>query len=740
MLAGAGKRIAGWFGYGRTLGLVWLVAFVGLRAWDPPLLQDFRLRVFDFYQQLEPRVSPPQPIAIVDIDDASLRELGQWPWPRTRIADMVTKIMQAGAVAVAFDIVFAEPDRLSPALAADGFVGLDEETWTRLKAMPGNDTALGAVLAQSRVVLGQSGTNEKTAAAGAKPIQTQIATLGGDPDRWLIAYPGLLRNVPEIEANAAGRGLFTIQPERDGLVRRVPLVMKAEGLIRPALSTELLRVATGSDAILIKTNDAGISSVVVAGVEVPTDDRGRLWVRFAEHDPSKFVPARAVLNDPQAASRLAGKLVLVGTSAIGLFDIKATPVAAAMPGVEIHAQVIETILTKSYLTRFNFAAGAEILLAIAVGLAIVVLVPLLGAVKVLAVGAAVSALLIGVSWYYFTRQGVLLDVAYPLLSSFAVFSLLAFANYFREESERRQIRGAFGQYLSPDLVEQLASDPGKLVLGGETKTMSILFSDVRGFTSISESFKSDPQGLTRLMNRFLTPLSNAIMEQRGTIDKYMGDAIMAFWNAPLDDDAHAVHACEAALSMLERLEQVNAEREQEAADAGKPFVPLSVGVGVNTGDCVVGNMGSEVRFDYSVLGDAVNLASRLEGQTKTYGVLTIIGSSTADLVADAFALLELDIIRVKGKIEPETIHTILGRAGAVDKEKVAACEAAHAEFLKHYRAGDFEAAAGAIGSCRFAGEPFRLDGLYDLYQSRLALLRESPPAGDWTGVWTMDSK
>jgi adenylate cyclase len=270
--------------------------------------------------------------------------------------------------------------------------------------------------------------------------------------------------------------------------------------------------------------------------------------------------------------------------------------------------------------------------------------------------------------------------------------------------------------------------------------MSILFSDVRGFTSISESYKSDPQGLTRLMNRFLTPLSNAIMEQRGTIDKYMGDAVMAFWNAPLDDDAHAVHACEAALSMLERLEQVNAEREQEAAEAGKPFVPLSVGVGVNTGDCVVGNMGSEFRFDYSVLGDAVNLASRLEGQTKTYGVLTIIGSSTADLVADDFALLELDIIRVKGKTEPETIHTILGRAGAVDKEKLAACQAAHAEFLKLYRAGDFEATAGAIGSCRFAGEPFSLDGLYDLYQSRLVLLRESPSAGDWTGVWTMDSK
>lgn len=736
----AGKRIAGWFGYGRTLGLVWLVAFVGLRAWDPPPLQEFRLKVFDFYQSLEPRVSPPQPVAIVDIDDASLKELGQWPWPRTRVAEMVSKIMQAGAVAVAFDIVFAEPDRLSPALAADSFAGLDEETRAKLKSLPSNDMVLAMTMARSRVVVGQTGTNERTGDPSVKPVQTQIATLGGDPNPWLITYPGLLHNVPEIEANAKGRGLFTIQPERDGLVRRVPLVMKAEGLIHPALSVELLRLATGSDAILIKTNDAGISSVVVAGVEVPTDRFGRLWVRFAEHDPAKFVSARDVLNDPKAASRLAGKLVLVGTSAIGLFDLKSTPVAAAMPGVEIHAQVIETILTKSYLTRFNYSSGIEILLAIAVGLLIIVLVPLLGAAKVLVVGAAVSALLIGVSWYYFANQGILIGVAYPLLSSFAVFTLLAFANYFREESERRQVRGAFGQYLSPDLVEQLASDPGKLVLGGETKTMSILFSDVRGFTSISESFKSDPQGLTRLMNRFLTPLSNAIMEQRGTIDKYMGDAVMAFWNAPIDDDAHAEHACEAALSMLERLEQVNAEREKEAVEAGKPFLPLSVGVGVNTGECVVGNMGSEVRFDYSVLGDAVNLASRLEGQTKTYGVLTIIGSETAKRVGDAFALLELDIIRVKGKTEPETIFTILGRSGAVDEDQVAACQAAHGAFLKLYRAGEFEKAAGAIGACRFAGEPFALDGLYDLYQARLALLRDSPPDGAWNGVWTMESK
>src|SRR5882672_5717079 len=417
----------------------------------------------------------------------------------------------------------------------------------------------------------------------------------------------------------------------------------------PSLSFEMLRVATGTDTIFIRADKAGIKSFAVKGFEVPTDRNGQLWVHFARRDPSIYVSAVDVLVGNVAREKVANKLLLIGTSAVGLLDVKTTPVDPVMPGVEIHAQVLESALTRAVLSQPSYAIVIEFCAAMVLGLLVIAVAPLFGPASLVAVGAMFATLLIGTSWYFYTQQRLLIDFTYPLLSTTLIYLTLIFASFVREQAQRRQIRSAFGRYLSPALVEQLAQSPEKLVLGGEEREMTIMFSDMRGFTSISESFKNDPQGLTALMNRFLTPLTNAILERKGYIDKYMGDAIMAFWNAPLDDGAHQINACEAAVDMLERIDLLNKQREFEAKEGGHVYIPLNVGVGLNTGTCVVGNMGSDLRFDYSVLGDSVNLASRLEGQSKEYGFPIIVGSRTALAAREKFAILELDFIMVKGK-------------------------------------------------------------------------------------------
>ncbi len=310
----------------------------------------------------------------------------------------------------------------------------------------------------------------------------------------------------------------------------------------------------------------------------------------------------------------------------------------------------------------------------------------------------------------------------------------------REQKDRRRIRSAFGQYLSPALVEQLAQSPEKLVLGGEMRTMSILFSDVRGFTTISETFKHDPQGLTQLMNRFLTPMTNAIIEHKGTIDKYMGDAIMAFWNAPIDDTDHEINACRAAINMLARVEALNLEREAEAQVSGQPFIPIAIGIGINTGSCVVGNMGSDLRFDYSVLGDSVNLASRLEGRSKDYGTPIIVGNATAEKARGEFATLEIDLITVKGKTEPERIYTVLGGgdvAASADFRKLSELNAA---MLAAYRKRDWNGALDALQQCRRASNNFGLDEIYNLYFARIRSFQDKGPPDDWDGVYAVETK
>jgi len=728
------------FGLARGLALLLLLALAALRIFDPLPIQELRVRVFDLFQVMQPREATERPVVIIDIDEQSLRSVGQWPWPRTRIADLISRLTQMGALVIAFDVVFAEPDRMSPSVAADEFRDLDDATRTKLRALPSNDAVLADALKNSRVVLGESGLPFAVAQPeGARP-PIGLATMGGDPRPFLLNFPGLLRNVPQLEQSASGRGLFTIRAERDGIVRRVPIVMQAQGTVMPSLSLEMLRVASGSNTVLVRSDNAGVQSAAVPGFVIPTDRNGQLWIHFSPHDKARYVSAGDVLEGKVPADRIARRLVLIGTSAVGLLDSKTTPIDPVMPGVEVHAQVLESVLTQSVLTSPNYAIGVELIAALVLGIAIIWLAPILSPALLLAFGAAIVVLTVGASWYFYQQAGLLFDATYPLLSSALVYLTLVFSNYISEQAQRRRIRSAFGQYLSPALVEQLAQSPEKLVLGGEEREMSILFSDVRGFTTISELYKDDPQGLTSLMNSFLTPLTNAIIDHKGTIDKYMGDAVMAFWNAPLHDELHEYNACEAALEMLHRVDTLNRQREQQANETGQRFIPIRVGVGINTGRCVVGNMGSDLRFNYSVLGDPVDLASRLEGQSKNYGVPIILGSKTASGLRDKFAVLELDCITVKGKTEPESVYTVLGRADVAGSERFGRLNHTVAEMLSRFRRQDFSGAADSIARCREIDDGFGLDHLLDLYAERIRVFLQNPPPPDWNGVVVLDSK
>jgi adenylate cyclase len=405
-----------------------------------------------------------------------------------------------------------------------------------------------------------------------------------------------------------------------------------------------------------------------------------------------------------------------------------------MPGVEVHAQAIEQILSGRFLVRPDWAEGAELLYLVGFGVILILVLRKVGALASAAVGLIAAAVAVAVSWQSFVVVGFLLDPVIPVAATIAVYGAATLVSYLNAERGRREVRTAFSQYLAPALVERLAADPTQLKLGGETRDMTFLFCDVRGFTTISEGFKSDPQGLTRLINRFLTPMTDAILARRGTIDKYMGDCIMAFWNAPLDDAEHAANACRAALDMRAALIQLNQRLADEAEADGRRFAPLGIGIGLNSGTVVVGNMGSDQRFDYSVLGDAVNLASRLEGQSKTYGVDIVAGTDT-QANAPGFAWLELDLIAVKGKDEAVRVYAL--RAAAPDDDHMALA-AVQDGLLAAFRAQAWDKALAAVSHARALAPD--LSHLWDLYAERIAGYRVEPPGPDWDGVYVAKTK
>jgi len=726
------------------LGLIILALLIGLRIQDPTVIESTRLQGFDLMQRIKPREYTPQPVAIVDIDEASLRDQGQWPWPRTKIADLITGIAQRGGVATAFDIVFAEPDRFSPALIADSTTLFEEETRNQLKQLPNNETIMANAMRQHRVILGETSVrNLRDKNENARKLKdVGFAAIGEDPKQFLYDFPDIVRNLETLEQSASGFGLFSLEPGADGIYRRVPLVSQVRGALRLALAPELLRVATGGQSYAVKSNFAGIEGVVLAGQLVETDREARVWPYLTPPRASRYISATSILDGSVDINRIKGHLLLVGTSVVGLEDIRATPIGQ-MPGVEIHAQVLENILAKQMLSRPLTSVSVELLVTLIAGLLVIILLPKLGAVFSFIAAALIMAGFVGYSWWEFSANRVLIDATFPVLTTFALFIFTSTANYIREEQQKGQIRNAFGQYLSPALVDQLSDDPDKLVLGGETRELSVLFSDVRGFTAISESFKEHPQGLTQLMNRFLTVLSQPILDRNGTIDKYMGDAIMAFWNAPLDEPNHAKKSCLCALDMIKDVTDLNASREKELADSeDETFLAINVGVGINTGPCVVGNMGSENRFDYTCLGDTVNLASRLEGQSKPYGLPIVIGAGTAEQVMDELAVFEIDLIRVKGKNEPVKIYSLAGDEEYAKQDDFTAFRAMNATMISAYRTQDWQSAFDALELMETMAEKLGItaEEYIFIYETRISEFRANPPGKHWDGVYTATSK
>lgn len=720
-----------------------------LRAIDPEALARLRDFAFDSYQRLQPRTYlPGTPVRIVDIDEAALSEYGQWPWPRTIVAKLVDKLTEKGAAVVAFDAVFAEPDRSSMSRMVRDLVAFtDPETVQKLAAsIQDNDQVFADAIAQSRVVTG-FGFDVRGAA---KPPKTYhgVAFAGDEPSQFLPQQIGTVKSLDILEAAAKGNGSVNTDVESI-VIRRVPMLFRVGGQqgLFPALSIEALRVAQGAASYFVKSSGAsgewsfgtrtGIVAIKTGDIEVPTDGRGRLILYDTGHRDERFVSARAVILDEVPAEKIEGHVVFVGTSALGLKDLRNTPIQEAVPGVEVHAQLAEQMVEQKFLARPDYADGAEFLYLAVIGLLFVWLLPRLSARRMVIVAGIFIGIGLLVPWIAYSQYRLLFDPIYPTGTLALIYVGGTALAFIRTERERAEIRGAFGLYLSPDIVEQLARNPRLLQLGGEQREITVMFTDVRGFTTISEQF--DPQGLTRFMNRFLTPMTDLILGRRGTIDKYMGDAIMAFWNAPLPVEGHAVRACDTALAMQARLADLNVGWAAEAVAEGRAHIPVNIGVGLNTGPASVGNFGSTQRFTYSCLGDSVNLASRLEGQCKTYVTGIIIGEATR-AQAPEHAAIELDLIMVKGKTEPERIYALIGDVALAQTDSYRTLVTRQAELLRLYRGGAFAEALQRIDGCQAAALAAGWQqGYYEMMRVRLDELIDDSPA-DWTGVYVAKEK
>ena len=874
-----------------------LVFLVAARIYDPAPIQQARWLVFDTYQKLKPRVYDPKlPVKIIDVDDESLARLGQWPWPRIILADLVDRLTKAKVAAIAFDMVFAEPDRSSPEQILSMWPQTLEVIALResVAVLPSHDEVFAKSLSKARAITGFVGKHEGP--GGQPATRATFALAGDDPAPFLPSFKTAVVDLEELQSAATGNGALNNLPDRDQIVRRVPLVLRVGDKLYPGLAAESLRVAQNARTDIIKSSGAsgvlafgehtGVDTIKIGQFVIPTDAGGKILVRYTGHKKERYIPAWEVLQDDFDPKRVAGQIVFIGTSAPGLLDLRATPLEANLPGVEIHAQVAEQIIAGDFLHRPSYADAAETLYLLVLGVLLVWLLPRIGALWSVLLGAATTAGVIWGSWYGYSAHGWMIDPISPSLMVLVVFAAESALSYFRSEASRQQVRSAFGRYLSPVVVERLAEHPDRLQLGGEMRNMTIMFADIRGFTTISERFRDDPQKLTSLINRFLTPMTEIVLKSGGTIDKYIGDCLMAFWNAPLDDEDHAAHACQAAMEMLATVDPLNeelagefglgghqdgedpadlyqtarqlaltnaqdgglakaAEMLQKAAELGfapaqynlgkayrdgtgvevdqeraahwferaakqglakaqrhigtryaegegvpkdevqavlwlslaadqglvtaqrslnqlletasqnhqeeaqrlirawrpqqehEEAIKLRIGIGVSTGSCVVGNMGSDQRFDYSVLGDPVNLASRLEGQTKAYGVELVIGPRTHDLSPD-FAALELDLIAVKGRREAERIYTLRGNSGVGNGADFQALEERHKEMLAAYRAQDWSTARKLLEDCTQLAPD--LEQLYDVYRDRIGDFQLHPPGENWEGIYVATQK
>ena len=688
---------------------------------------------FDTLQRLLPReIYAEDPVVIIDIDDRSLADIGQWPWSRNQLAKLTNQAYAAAALG--FDVVFAEPDRTNPQNFISNYP-LNEDLKKELLALPSNDELFAqAITDHGTVVLGQALNNKNTI----KPSKPKfgLVTQGDDPKQFITNYSGIQNNIKQLESSAAGVGSMSIG-NNDAIVRQLPTFERIDDQLVPSLALEMTRVAVGASTFQIKSSNAsseeaygaqtGINNIKLGPLTIPTTPEGNAWVYFAPTKDIPTVSAGDVISGLIPPEFFEGKVALVGTSAAGLLDLRSTPTEKNIPGVTIIAQFIQQIFANQFLQRADWLFGAEFLAGLVLAVLITLSIQALGPIGGLSVLILGSGGIMGSSYYFFKSKLFLVDPVSPLIIALSVYVAVTFFNFLFTELERSRVRGAFAQYLSPEMVNRLAESSESLVLGGERKEMTFLFSDIRGFTKISEQYKDDPEALTQLINQLLTVLSNAILEHGGTIDKYMGDCIMAFWNAPTDQENHRQLAIQAAHTMNEALDAFNLEVEENLD------FKLEIGIGINSGNCIVGNMGSDKRFDYTVLGDAVNLASRLESQSSNYGLHMIVGENTY-MVDSPFTMIEIDKIAVKGKSSAETIFTCFKQ----ETKFVKGFLDTHNVFLQEYRSQNWEAAKSSIDE--LMSSPNELELYYRHMDARIDEYIKNPPAADWEGVYVATNK
>lgn len=689
-------------------------------------------------------------VVIIDLDEKSITAEGHWPWPRDKFATLTTQAFSRYKLrAMGFDITFPEADTGSSGvdmlklLAAGELADLPGFAERVAAVLPSLDyeARFAAALKGKPVVLGyllrpqdRAGVTDALGALGPPVMDAKAAKLYNVDIYKKDSYTG---NLPVLQAAAASGGYFDNERalDDDGVFRRAPLVQMYQGALYPALSLETLRVALGSPPIEFEfdppenRSSAHLEALRMGAVRIPVDEHVQAYVPFRGRTPSfQYISATDIMRGTADPALLAGKVALVGTSAPGLKDLRITPVGAADPGVEVHANLISGMLDGRVKYKAPYYAGihAVMLLVVAGLLAFGAarFSPLFNGALAVGLIAALTALAFAAwSWGNF-----ILPLGIPVLFTALLFLLLTFYGYFIESRSARQVSKQFGEYIPPELVDELAANPAAASMEGEKRNMTVLFSDVRGFTTISE--KLDSKELSQLMNQFLTPMTKVIQQHRGTIDKYMGDAIMAFWGAPLRDEEHASHALQAGIAMLQAL------RTLDAAFEARGWPKLQIGVGLNTGDMTVGNMGSEFRRAYTVMGDPVNLGSRLESLTKEYGVYFIVSEATRNAGPKDWAYRELDFVKVKGKNEPVTIFEPLGPKDAIDPA-LRSDLARHRGAMKLYRSQLWDQAELELLNLSRSGRPHKV---YGIFLERIQFLRKNPPGAQWDGAFAFTHK
>ncbi|MCK5284476.1 MAG: adenylate/guanylate cyclase domain-containing protein [Alphaproteobacteria bacterium] len=705
--------------------------------------------VFETYIKLHPRESSGK-LIFVDIDDISLSKVGQWPWPRTRLAEIITNIKSSGASVIVFDGVLAEPDRTSPENIA---LMLEENHPARasLEGQASHDSILANAISNAgNFVAGFSYGSNKVS-----PLVKRRILVKKDVKNFFLEQKGrgslyfktTSQFLPELQKSSAGNGSFMASAEDDAVIRRTGLLFHNGHTLYPSLILEVLRLYEKNGKEFLKVaatkdyNNYKIQEPVTISVgqyDVPTDAEGKMWVYFRNFQKSEDISAYKFLDRHYGQEKmqdLTGKVIFIASSAEGLMDMRATPMGMR-PGVRVHMNAFEQILQQQFLIRPYTANDLEIGGTVAISILLILLSFFVNPVWLVFITFFAGGSAFAGSWYMFTEYGGLFDPVTPTILVILTFVISIVMSFLKTEYEKRQVSDAFGHYISLEFMEELTKDPDKLKLGGEIRDLTVLFSDIRSFTTISEGLT--PEELIQLMNDFLTPMSNLVMDNRGTIDKYMGDAMMAFWNAPLDVKDHELHACIAALKMQDALEPINEVIKDKAEKLGKKPVFLQAGIGINTGPCAVGNMGSKQRFAYSALGDDVNLASRLEGQTKTYGVNILIGESTFKKVPE-FAALEVDLLKVKGKNKSVRVFALLGNNEMGSSEEFQAWKKKHNAMIDAYRGKEFEKAQKLANECKALDISF-LDITYDIYINRAEEMIENPPEDNWDGAFEALSK